>query len=115
MISTSFIINLSNNINSWLAENGDKFIDILTAVFVFISVLLISGIFLILYRMGDDERTDSLIFKIGTFSLLIYVFLNSIVVNLNLTHWKLFLTVNLSLTALTGFIYTVVKYYKFLK
>lgn len=83
--------------------------------FVCLALILVLSSFFVLKKMGNDERSDSLIFRIGTMAFLINTFLNSILVNLNVINWQFFLLFNFFFTTLISFLLIIKKYYQFLK
>lgn len=77
---------------------------------IFAVVMLVLAIFFLLFKMGDDERSDYLGQKIATVSLMVLMPLLTFLFILNPINWQVFLLACLLMTGLVAFSYTVFQY-----
>lgn len=88
-------------------------------IFIGITLLLIITSIGVAYfisrKMGSDERSESILTKMGSISFIVYILLNSLIINTNVLHYKQFLTMNLSLSLIVASVYLIIRYRKDLK
>ncbi len=88
-------------------------------IFIGITLLLIitsvGVVYFIGKKMGSDERSESILTKMGSIGFIVYILLNSLIINTNVLHYKQFLTMNLSLSLIVATTYLIIRYRKDLK
>ncbi|MHC5249998.1 hypothetical protein [Enterococcus sp. LJL90] len=92
---------------SLLNQNQNR---LLIVGIIFAVVMLVLAIFFLLFKMGDDERSDYLGQKIATVSLMVLMPLLTFLFILNPINWQVFLLTCLLMTGLVAFSYTVFQY-----
>ncbi|MBO1305550.1 hypothetical protein JZO70_05225 [Enterococcus sp. 669A] len=79
------------------------------------AAVIVLSVFLIFFKMGDDERSDLLAYKTAAIVLLINCGLNSGLLFYTVNNWKLFLCANFVIAALIGLFFASAKYLKFVR
>jgi len=102
-------------IDQFLINKGEKFSTFLFVVACTISIILVLCVFLIIFKMGDDERSDYLASKTAAIVLLINCALNNWLMFGSIQHWKLFLCTNFLISSFLGLLFISRKYFKSLR
>lgn len=89
--------------------------NIFVGITMFIALVSFGIVFFISKKMGSDERSASIITKMGSIGFIAYLFLNSLIINTDVQHYKQFLAMNLSISLIITSAYLVIKYRKDLK
>lgn len=84
-------------------------------IFIGITLLLIITSIGVAYFISRKMGSESILTKMGSISFIVYILLNSLIINTNVLHYKQFLTMNLSLSLIVASVYLIIRYRKDLK
>ncbi len=98
-----------------IISRGESFSNNLLIFACVLSVILVLSIFFLLFKMGDDERSDLLAYQTAAIVLLVNCVLNNFLLFGFIQNWKLFICMNFMLASLFGLLFISKKYYQFLR
>lgn len=102
-------------IDQLIINRGENFSSNLFIFTCILSAVLVLSIFFILFRMGDDERSDHLAYQTAAIVLLVNCALNNFLLFGSIQNWKLFICTNFVLASIIGLLFLSKKYYQFLR
>lgn len=99
----------------YLQNKGEGFIELTMFFLIILSLTLVFSIYFLLRKMGDDERSDSFAFKLGTVAFCTNIFTTNLLLFSSLTNWKVFYLASFLISILVAFLYAIYRYRKYFK
>ena len=101
--------------DQFLIDKGESFSTSFLVFACIAIIILVLGIFLIIFKMGDDERSDYLAYKTAAIVLLVNCFLNNWLLFGSVQNWKLIMCINFLISSFVGLLFLGRKYSKYLR
>lgn len=101
--------------DQFLIDKGESFSTGLLVFACIATIILVLCVFLIIFKMGDDERSDYLAYKTAAIALLVNCGLNNWLLFGSIQNWKVLLCFNFMISSFLGLLFIGRKYFKFLR